>query len=227
MTRVAYELAQFVNDLRTITAEMHDLRASLVRVPLALRAHGPFRPTRSKASSTSQRHVAVSRLHVALAVRSRAGRPYQEVSIMMRLTKTSLALVLMAAITASAIGVLAVSAQEKKEVYVPTADLKTLVDNKPLHGVDGKHVTILHGAFPAGWLGGRHYHTGPVYVYVLEGSFTIDEQGKSRQTFTVGQLYEEPIGTPMQARNISTSEQLKVLLFQVHGQGEPLAYKVE
>ena len=31
----------------------------------------------------------------------------------------------------------------------------------------------------------------------------------------------------MQARNISMSEQLKVLLFQVHGQGEPLAYKVE
>ena len=47
------------------------------------------------------------------------------------------------------------------------------------------------------------------------------------QTFTAGQLYEEPIGTPMQARNISGSEQLKVLLFQVHGHGEPLAYKAE
>jgi len=34
MTQVAYELAQFVTDLRTITAEMHDPRASLVRVPL-------------------------------------------------------------------------------------------------------------------------------------------------------------------------------------------------
>ena len=143
---------------------------------------------------------------------------------MERLTITSLVLVLMAA---SAIGIPVVSAQENKEVYVPTADLKTLVDNKPLHGVEGKHVTIVHGAFPAGWSGGRHYHTGPVYVYVLEGSFTIDEQGKPRQTFTVGQLYEEPIGTPMQARNINMSEQLKVLLFQVHGKGEPLAYKVE
>jgi hypothetical protein len=36
MTQVAYELTQFVTDLRTITAEMHDPRASLVRVPLAL-----------------------------------------------------------------------------------------------------------------------------------------------------------------------------------------------
>ena len=133
----------------------------------------------------------------------------------------------MAAITEFAIGGLVASAQENKEVYVPTADLKILLDNKPLHGVDGKQVTILRGTFPAGWLGGRHYHTGPVYVYVLEGSFTIDEQGKPRQTYTVGQLYEEPIGTPMQARNISASEQLKVLLFQVHGHGEPLAYRAE
>jgi hypothetical protein len=30
------ELTQFVNDLRTNMAEMHDPRASLVRVPLAL-----------------------------------------------------------------------------------------------------------------------------------------------------------------------------------------------
>ncbi|HET9316799.1 MAG TPA: hypothetical protein VFQ51_14490 [Vicinamibacteria bacterium] len=62
---------------------------------------------------------------------------------------------------------------------------------------------------------------------VLEGRFTVDEQGKPRQTFTAGQLYEEPIGTPMQARNIGASEQLKVVLFQVHRHGEPLAYRAE
>jgi len=54
---------------------------------------------------------------------------------MKRRTVTSLVLVLMAAITEGAVGVHVVSAQENKEVYVPTADLKTLVDNKPLHGV--------------------------------------------------------------------------------------------
>jgi quercetin dioxygenase-like cupin family protein len=133
---------------------------------------------------------------------------------------------LLAAIIAAMPSVPAAVAQEKKEVYVPTADLKTLV-GEPLHGIAGKQVTILHGTFPAGWVGGRHYHTGPVYVYVLEGSFTIDEQGKPRQTFTAGQLYVEPIGIPMQARNISAAEQLKALVFQVHGEGEPLAYKVD
>ena len=82
---------------------------------------------------------------------------------MKRMTATALAPILMTAIAVGAIGVRVVSTQEQKEVYIPTADLKKLVD-KPLPGVDGKHVTILHGAFPAGWVGGRHFHTGPVYV---------------------------------------------------------------
>ena len=55
----------------------------------------------------------------------------------------------------------------------------------------------------------------------------MPKKGKPRQTFTAGQLYEEPIGTPMQARNIGASEQLKVVLFQVHRHGEPLAYRAE
>jgi quercetin dioxygenase-like cupin family protein len=108
-------------------------------------------------------------------------------------------------------------------------DMNRTVDlvDKPLHGADGKQVTILHGTFPAGWVGGKHYHSGPVFVYVLEGAFTINEQGKPSQTFTAGQLYEEPIGTPMQVRNIRTSERLKILLFQVNDQGHSLAHKVE
>jgi hypothetical protein len=41
---IGVELTQFVNDLRTITAEVRDPRASLVRVPSFCRAHGSFQP---------------------------------------------------------------------------------------------------------------------------------------------------------------------------------------
>jgi quercetin dioxygenase-like cupin family protein len=64
-------------------------------------------------------------------------------------------------------------------------------------------------------------------VYVLEGSFTIDEPGKPRRTFKPGQVYEEPIGTPMQAFNVSTSETTRILVIQVNNQGEPMMYKAE
>jgi quercetin dioxygenase-like cupin family protein len=118
-------------------------------------------------------------------------------------------------------------ATEKKEAYVPPGAVKKTLINEPLHGVKGQVVTIDHLTAPAGWVGGKHYHSGPVYVYVLEGSFTIDEQGKERRTFKAGELYKEPIGTPMQARNLSVSEPLKLLVFQVTPEGEPPMVKTD
>jgi|GEM_PF-2947868 len=119
------------------------------------------------------------------------------------------------------------AADKKRDVYVsPGADRKTLV-NEPLHGVEGQHVTIDHYTFPPGWTGGRHYHNGPVYVYVLEGSLSMDEQGKERRSLKPGDLYREPIGTPMQARNPSASDPLKALVIQVTRTGEPLMIKAD
>jgi quercetin dioxygenase-like cupin family protein len=118
-------------------------------------------------------------------------------------------------------------AQEKtKEEYVPTADLKTLVQ-KPIPGIDGTQMTIFHVAAKPGWVGGKHYHSGPVYVYVLKGPFTIEEVGKGTITVEAGQVYEEAIGQPMQARNVSTTEPMELLVIQVSKEGEPLMYKVE
>lgn len=116
---------------------------------------------------------------------------------------------------------------EEKEAYIPPgADKKVLV-NEPLPGLEGQQVTIDQYSFPPGWVGGKHYHTGPVYVYVLEGSFTMDEQGKERRTFKAGEVYKEPIGTPMQARNLNTSEPLKLLVVQITPEGEAPMYKVD
>lgn len=64
-------------------------------------------------------------------------------------------------------------------------------------------------------------------MYVLEGDFTIDEPGKPRRTFKPGELYEEPIGTPMQARNLSVSQTSRILVIQVSKPGEPLMYKAD
>ena len=102
---------------------------------------------------------------------------------------------------ATSIGI--ISAQPKQE-YAPKAQSKKLVETS-LHGVDGKKVTIQQFTLPPGYVGGKHYHTGPTFVYVARGTLTIDETGKSRQTFPSGQVDVEPIGTPMIGRNVVTS----------------------
>lgn len=121
----------------------------------------------------------------------------------------------------------AARAEEKKDVYVtPNAQKKSLV-NEALHGAPEKQVTIDHYVLPAGWVGGKHYHAGPVYVYVLEGVLAMDEQGKPRQMFRAGDVYVEPIGVAMQGRNPSASASTKILVIQVTPKGEPLMYKAE
>ncbi len=96
----------------------------------------------------------------------------------------------------------------------------------PLAGVDGRQVTIQRITYPAGWEGGRHTHSGPVYVYVVEGTFVVDVEGRDTVTLAKGELVDEPSGPAMVAKNGSTSEPVTVLLMQVNPDGEPLTSRI-
>lgn len=118
-----------------------------------------------------------------------------------------------------------INAQQKQE-YVPKAESKKLVETA-LHGAQGKKVTIMHFKLPPGFVGGKHYHTGPVFVYIVKGTLAVDETGESRKTFPAGQVYVEPIGKSMVGRNVNAKEPTEIVVFQVHGEGEPLMYKAD
>lgn len=64
-------------------------------------------------------------------------------------------------------------------------------------------------------------------MYILKGSFSVEEMGKPAQELGAGQLYKEPIGTHMQAKNVSNSDAVEILVIQVGKEGEPLMYKAE
>ena len=72
----------------------------------------------------------------------------------------------------------------------------------------------------------RHEDPGQVFVYILEGELTI-ETDQGTQTFSPGELYREPPDTVMQARNISTSDETELLVFQVGDADKPMMIKVE
>jgi quercetin dioxygenase-like cupin family protein len=117
-------------------------------------------------------------------------------------------------------------AQETKEEYVPQAERNILVE-EPLAGVDGKIVSINHFKMPPEYVGGKHYHSGPTYLYVLGGTLTVEEEGKPTQTLEAGQVYEESIGSPHQSSNQSADEATELLVIQVQNEGEPLMYQAE
>ena len=142
----------------------------------------------------------------------------------MRLTITHISFVLLAMMAVILIGFQYSNAAEQE--YKPKAKTTTLVES-PLAGVEGKTVIIKHFELPPGHVGGKHFHPGPVFVYVLEGKLTIDTENIGRRTISAGELYQEPIGKAMQARNLSATEPTKIIVFQVGDEGKPMMVKTE
>jgi quercetin dioxygenase-like cupin family protein len=118
---------------------------------------------------------------------------------------------------------MALQAQDSE--YRPQVTSTTHVE-KTLPGDDSKTVIIREFTFPDGYVGSQHYHTGSVFVYVLEGELTIDVEGMDRAVVSAGQLYQEPLGRNMTARNVSASD-ARVLVFQVGETGKPMMIEVK
>ena len=85
---------------------------------------------------------------------------------------------------------------------------------------------VKHLALPANFVGGRHYHPGPVFVYVLEGELTVVLDGETK-TFGAGELYAEDVDATMTGKNLSGTDDLEILVFQNGEAGKPTMIKVD
>ncbi len=109
--------------------------------------------------------------------------------------------------------------------YVSKARVKTLYQ-APLPGMEGKEMIVKHFSIPPEFVGGKHLHPGPVFVYVLEGVLTVELDGETK-TFSAGELYPEDIDAAMVGRNLSGTDDLEMLVFQIGEIGKPMMIKVE
>ncbi len=139
----------------------------------------------------------------------------------MKKTKLGLALALAGVLSLGAAFSLDVQAAE----YKPKAVAKSLYKGA-LNGVDGKTVIVKHFTFPAGFVGGKHFHPADVFVYVLEGAFTVETE-KGKRTVPAGELFPEVPGMVMRVRNLSTSVPTKIVVFQVGDTGKPMMIKAK
>ncbi len=139
----------------------------------------------------------------------------------MKITKLGLALALAGVVSLGAASNLDVQATEDK----PKAEVKSLHEGA-LTVVDGKIVDIKHITLPPGSVIGKHFHTGDVFVYVLEGEVTVVMENET-VTLPAGSIFQEGPDVVMQAKNLSSSVTAKVVAFQVGDPGKPTSVKVE
>jgi quercetin dioxygenase-like cupin family protein len=84
-----------------------------------------------------------------------------------------------------------------------------------------QEVRVLTATFQPGDKTVFHTHRSPVTVYVLEGKFTLELEGRTPIVVGAGQAYVEPPHVKMTGYNKSAAEPLRVLIFYVSEVGTP------
>lgn len=94
----------------------------------------------------------------------------------------------------------------------------TLVLRQPVAAMptgEKQEVRVMTASFKPGDRTPFHTHRSPVTVYVLEGAFTLELEGREPVVIKAGQAYVEPPNVKMTGYNRSTTEPLRVVIFYV------------
>jgi quercetin dioxygenase-like cupin family protein len=84
-----------------------------------------------------------------------------------------------------------------------------------------QEISVLTASFNPGERTVFHTHRSPVTVYVLEGAFTLELEGREPITVKAGQAMVEPPHVKMTGYNRSNTEPLRVVIFYVSEPGTP------
>lgn len=86
---------------------------------------------------------------------------------------------------------------------------------------DTQEVRVMTAAFKPGDRTVFHTHRSPVTVYVLEGQFTLDLEGRAPVVLSAGQAFVEPPNVKMTGYNKSATDPLRVVIFYVSDPNTP------
>ena len=105
------------------------------------------------------------------------------------------------------------------DIAKPNMVLQQIVEGLP---TDNKQtVRVMTATFKPGDKTVYHTHRFPVTVYVLEGTFTLELDGRPPLTVKAGEALVEPPKVPMTGHNRSATEQTRVVIFYVSANDTP------
>jgi quercetin dioxygenase-like cupin family protein len=100
--------------------------------------------------------------------------------------------------------------------------------SKDLPEFPGKEGLMIAVEYAPGESAPMHRHNAHVFVYVLEGSMTMQVKGGKEVTLTAGQtFYENPKDEHVVGRNASNSKPAKFLVFMLKDKGAPVSLPVK
>jgi quercetin dioxygenase-like cupin family protein len=91
-----------------------------------------------------------------------------------------------------------------------------------LHGMEGMEANMVLLEGGPGFQTERHTHSGHVFVYVLEGAIELHFDGQEPVRVSAGEAAYELPNHAMVGRNVSSTEGVRAVVFQIGKAGEPL-----
>jgi quercetin dioxygenase-like cupin family protein len=114
----------------------------------------------------------------------------------------------------------AVAQTSPSQTPPPTSVLKE--ETHELPQVSVLESEILTATVAPGDVSEWHTHRAPVFAYTVSGSYVVDFQsGQPSITIPAGKAIAEPINVVIRARNPSSTEPAKLVLFQLREPGTP------
>ena len=101
----------------------------------------------------------------------------------------------------------------------PNMVLQQVVEGLPTD--EKQTVRVMTATFKPGDKTVYHTHRFPVTVYVLEGAFTLELDGRPPLTVKAGEALVEPPKVPMTGYNRSATETTRVVIFYVSANDTP------
>ena len=99
------------------------------------------------------------------------------------------------------------------EVARPDLLLKETVQGMPRG--EQQEIKVLTATIKPGGQTVFHTHRFPVTIYILEGAFTLEMEGRAPVTVKAGESMVEPPAVKMTGYNRSTTEPMRVVIFYV------------
>jgi quercetin dioxygenase-like cupin family protein len=126
--------------------------------------------------------------------------------------RTTIVLALMLVSTASA-----AAQTSESNLAKPKLLMQEAVAGMPK--LDKQEVRVLTATFSPGDKTVYHTHRFPVTVYVLEGTFTLELEGRDPVIVKAGEALVEPPNVPMTGYNRTPTGQTRVVIFYVSDPG--------
>jgi len=118
-----------------------------------------------------------------------------------------------------ALVVSSLSMAQEQGVAKPDLLVREIVQGMPKG--ERQEVRVLTATLKPGDKTPFHTHRFPVTVYILEGAFTLEMEGREPITVKAGQAMVEPPHVRMTGYNQSSSEPLRVVIFYVSDPDTP------